>query len=224
MNQDLFTAVDGYINDLFAPEDEVLKLTLQSLADANLPQHSVSPNQGKLLQLLAGLCQAQKILEIGTLGGYSTIWLARALPPTGRLTTLESDPHHARIAQRNIERAGLTAQIDLRLGKALDLLPQLAAEQVAPFDLIFIDADKPPYVEYFHWAIRLARPGTLIVADNVIREGKVLDPHSADEKVQGVQRFNAMLAEYPSVTATILPTIGMKGYDGMALAVVQADV
>ena len=156
----------------------------------NIPPISVSPNQGKFLHILAKLCNAKRILEIGTLGAYSTIWMARALPAGGKLITLELEQHHASVAQQNIDHAGLTALVDIRVGKAIDLLPVLLAENAGPFDMIFIDADKPPYVEYFQWALKLSRPGTLIVADNVIRDGKVLDPHCTDPMVKGAQRFN----------------------------------
>lgn len=220
MNQ-LFEHVDRYISDLFHDQDDVLTATEQSIPDAGIPQISVSPNQGKFLQLMARLCQARQILEIGTLAGYSTIWLARALPPTGRLVTLEFDPKHASVAQQNIDRAGLGAIVDIRVGKALDTLPQLQAEGAGPFDLVFIDADKPPYTEYFEWALKLSRPGTLIIADNVIREGKVLNQQSPDEMVTGVKRFNQALAANPAVTATIIQTVGAKEHDGMALAIVK---
>ena len=220
MNQ-LFENVDQYISDLFHDQDEVLAATEQSVIDAGIPQISISPNQGKFLQLLARLSNANKILEIGTLAGYSTIWLARALPPTGKLVTLEFDPKHADVAQQNIDRAGLGAIVDIRVGKALDTLPQLLAEGAGPFDMIFIDADKPPYAEYFEWALKLSRPGTLIIADNVIREGKVLHKDSADERVTGVKRFNEALAAHPAVTATIIQTVGTKEHDGMALAIVK---
>lgn len=219
MDNPLFGAVDTYISDLLAPEDDALKAVEPSLADAGIPQMSVSANQGKLLQTLARLCQAERILEIGTLGGYSTIWLARALPSNGKLISLELDPACANVAQANIDRAGVASVVEVRVGPALDLLPQLETDE--PFDMIFIDADKPPYVDYFQWAVRLARPGALIVADNVIRNGKVLDPNSDDEKVRGVQRFNTMLATNPDVTATILQLVGVKEHDGMALAVVN---
>ena len=221
MEQELFSEVDRYISNLLAPQDDALRATIESLDQAGLPQHSVSPNQGKLLFTLALLCKARHILEIGTLGGYSTIWLARALPNGGHLITLESDRLHANVARKNITLAGLESKVEVRVGKALELLPQIEVEVITPFDLIFIDADKPPYTEYFQWAVKLARPGALIVADNVIREGKVLNTNSTDEKVLGVQRFNQMLATNSNVTATILQTIGIKGYDGMAIAIVN---
>ncbi|MEM8831780.1 MAG: O-methyltransferase [Cyanobacteria bacterium P01_G01_bin.19] len=221
MNPKLFTDVDRYIADFLAPQDDALLSTIESLDKAGMPQHSVSPNQGKLLYTLALLCNARNILEIGTLGGYSTIWLARALPDHGRLISLEYNSLHAEVARQNITRAGLKSKVEIRVGKAIELLPQIESESTTPFDLIFIDADKPPYTEYFQWAVKLARPGALIIADNVIREGKILDTNSEDEKVIGVQRFNEMLATNPDVTATILQTIGIKGYDGMAIAVVN---
>jgi caffeoyl-CoA O-methyltransferase len=220
MNQDLFTAVDQYIDQLVAPEDTALKGVLPALDQAGMPQISISPNQGKFLHMLAKLCRAERILEIGTLGGYSTIWLARALPETGRLISLELEPAYAEVARNNIARAGQAEKVTVRVGKALDILPQLHAEQAGPFDLIFIDADKPPYAEYFQWALKLARPGSLIVADNIIRDGAVADPDSRDEMVNGAQRFNKLVAETPEVSASILQTVGAKGYDGMAFAVV----
>ena len=221
MDQKFFETVDLYVSNLLAPEDEALKAVLPSIDEAGMPQISVSANQGKFLHVLALLSRAKNILEIGTLAGYSTIWMARALPPGGRLTTIEFDPKHAGVAKKNITRAGLASRVDIRIGKALDILPQLETEKAGPFDMVFIDADKPPYAEYFQWAIKLAHPGTLIVADNVIREGKVIDPKHSDEMVQGAQRFNRMLAANSSVTATIIQTVGAKEHDGMALAVVK---
>jgi len=221
MNNELFESVDHYISNLVGQEDEALAAATRSLKETGMPAISVSPNQGKFLQILALLCNAKNILELGTLAGYSTIWMARALPTDGKLITLEADPKHAAVAQKNIERAGLAAQVQIKTGKALDILPQLHAEGAGPFDMIFIDADKPPYAEYFEWAIRLSRPGTLIVADNVIRDGKVLDENSTDAAVKGAQRFNKMLAASTAVTATILQMVGVKEYDGMALAVVK---
>ena len=221
MNPSVFAQVDSYIADLTGQHDDALNAAVDAAESAGLPPIAVSANQGKLLQVLARACGAKRILEIGTLGGYSTIWMARALPPDGKLVTLEFEPKHADVARANFERAGLDGQIEIRLGNALDVLPQLAAEGAAPFDFIFIDADKPPYAEYFGWALRLARPGTLIVADNVVRGGRVLDADSADENVRGVRRLNALLADNPAVTATILQTVGAKEHDGMVLAVVN---
>jgi caffeoyl-CoA O-methyltransferase len=221
MDTEIFEQVDGYIQNLVGAEDEVLKATDKSVSEANIPPISVSPNQGKFLQVLAKTCNAKKILEIGTLVGYSTIWMARALPENGKLISLEFEPLHARVAKNNIQKAGLDHIVEIRIGKALDLLPQIELNQEGPFDMIFIDADKTPYTEYFQWALKLSHPGTLIVADNVIRDGKVMDSHSTDEMVVGAQRFNDFLASCTEVTATILQTVGSKMHDGMALAVVN---
>ena len=217
----LFESVDQYISDLFQDETDDLKATEQSIIDSGIPQISVSPNQGKLLHVLARLVNAKKILEVGTLGGYSTIWMAKALPAGGKLITLEYEKKHADIAQKNFVNAGLDKLIEIRLGKAIELMPVLLKENAGPFDMIFIDADKQPYAEYFEWALKLSRPGTLIIADNVIREGKVLDANSKDEMVQGVKRFNEALAKNKAVTATIMQTVGAKEHDGMAIAVVK---
>jgi len=221
MDKSVFGSVDQYISGLFNDDDEALRKTEQAIKDENIPQISVSPNQGKFLQILARLCNAKKILEIGTLGGYSTIWMARALPKDGKLISLELDPHHASVAGKNIAGAGLSSIVDIRIGKAIDTLPLLVEEGAGPFDMIFIDADKPPYKEYFEWALKLSRPGTLIVADNVIRDGKVLLEKSSDEMVAGAKRFNEALAANPAVTATIIQTVGSKEHDGMAIAVVN---
>jgi predicted O-methyltransferase YrrM len=220
MTQELWTAVDRYITDLFIQPDVALDAALQSSAAAGLPTISVSPPQGKLLQLLAKAVGARAILEIGTLGGYSTIWLARALPVGGRLITLEADPNHAEIARANIARAGLAGMVELRLGRALDTLPQLAAEGRGPFDLIFVDADKPSYADYFIWALKLSRRGTMIIGDNVIRKGAVLDAAGDDPRIPGVRRFNELVAAERRVSATAIQTVGAKGYDGFTLAVV----
>lgn len=221
MERELFLAVDDYISRLFVREDDALKATRDSIRNAGLPDMSISPIQGSFLQLLGRLINARNILEIGTFAGYSTIWLARSLTGPGRLITLEFDPVHAALAKTNFERAGLTDSIDLRVGRGLDLLPQLEKENAGFFDMIFIDADKPPYLEYFQWALRLSRPGTLLVFDNVIRDGKVLDNDTTDEKVAGVQRLNQVLGHDPRVCSTILTTVGIKDYDGMAIAVVN---
>jgi predicted O-methyltransferase YrrM len=222
MAQEQWTAVDRYLTDLFVPPDAALEAALQASAAAGLPAISVSPNQGKLLHLLARAQGARAVLEIGTLGGYSTIWLARALPEGGRLITLEADPKHAEVARANLARAGLAGVVELRLGPALETLPQLAAERAGPFDLIFIDADKPGYADYFAWALRLSRRGSLIIADNVVRGGGVVDAASGDPRVQGVRRFNELLAAEPRVSATAIQTVGSKGYDGFAVALVTA--
>src|SRR5688500_6971805 len=193
METEIFENVDDYIRDLVGIEDDILKSTFNSTQDANIPPISVSANQGKFLQVLAKTCNAKKILEIGTLVGYSTIWMARALPKDGKLISLEFEPLHAKVARKNIERAGISSIVDIQVGKALDLLPQLVAKKEGPFDMIFIDADKIPYKEYFEWSLKLSRPGTLIVADNVIRDGKVMGTDSTDEMVVGARKFNAFL-------------------------------
>lgn len=221
MNQEIFSAVDQYISNLLAPETDALKHADQATADAGIPLMNVSPVQGKMLQVFARMCHAKNILELGTLGGYSTIWMANVLPEGGKVITLEADPAYAAVAQKNIDYAGLQSKVEIRVGKALDILPQLASEGLPPFDMIFIDADKPPYTEYFDWAIKLARPGSIIIADNVIRNAQVLDENHPDEKVQGVQRLNSSLANNKAVTAIILQNVGAKEYDGMVLAVVN---
>jgi predicted O-methyltransferase YrrM len=216
----LWNDVDDYLSRSLVQPDAALDRALEASAAAGLPPIQVSAAQGKLLQLLAKVQGARRILEIGTLGGYSTIWLGRALPPDGRLITLEADPKHAEVARANIAQAGLSALVDLRLGRALDTLPRLVAEKPPPFDLVFIDADKPSIPEYFGWALRLTRAGSLIIVDNVVREGAVADPGSTDPSVQGVRRFIEMAAAEPRVSATIIQTVGNKGYDGFALALV----
>lgn len=223
MSQEQWTEVDRYITDLLVPADPALDAALQSSATAGLPAINVAPNQGKLLMLLARIQGARTILEIGTLGAYSTIWLARALPPDGRLISLEADAKHADVARANISRAGLAQVVEIRLGPALETLPRLAAEGAGPFDFIFIDADKPGYPDYLSWSLKLARRGTVIIADNVIRDGKVIDPKSDDPRVQGMRRFNEQLAAERRISATEIQTVGSKGYDGFALAVVTAD-
>lgn len=221
--QDQWSAVDSYITDLFLTPDPALEAALACSAAAGLPAISVSPTQGKLLHLLARMQKARRILELGTLGGYSTIWLARALPPDGRLISLEVNPKHAEVAHANLARAGLTGVVEIRLGPALETLPQLVAEGHGPFDLIFIDADKPAYADYLKWSLKLARQGTLIIADNVVRKGAVADPESKDENVQGIRKFNEVLAAEKRVTTTVIQTVGSKGYDGLALVLVTAD-
>jgi len=220
MIQQKWIEVDLYITDLLVRPDAALDEALRTSAAAGLPPIHVSPSQGKLLHLLARLQGARTILEIGTLGGYSAIWLGRALPEGGRLITLESDPRHAEVARANIARAGLSEVVEQRLGPALETLPQIVAEGRGPFDLIFIDADKPGYPDYLGWALRLSRPGSLIVADNVVREGAVIDAASSDPNVQGVRRFNQLLAAEARVSATAIQTVGNKGYDGFAIALV----
>jgi predicted O-methyltransferase YrrM len=223
MAQDQWTAVDTYIAGLFIGTDFALEAALDSSKAAGLPTINVSPAQGKLLHLLARVQGARKILELGTLGGYSTIWLARSLPPDGRLISLEIDPKRAEIARANIARAELANAVEIRVGAAADSLQKLLAEGRGPFDLIFIDADKPGYAEYLKWSLKLSRPGTLILADNVVRKGAVADPASTDENVQGIRKFNEALAAEKRVTTTVIQTVGCKGYDGLALILVTAD-
>jgi predicted O-methyltransferase YrrM len=223
MSKEVWTAVDDYITDLLVQPDAALDAALRDSAAAGLPSINVTPGQGKLLHLLARMLGARSILEVGTLGGYSTIWLARALPPGGLLVTLEIDPGHAEVARANIARAGLAGVVDLRLGPALDTLPRLAAEGGGPFDLVFIDADKPSNPDYFRWALKLSRRGSVIVVDNVVREGAVVDAGSSDASVQGVRRLNEMLAAEKRVSVTAIQTVGSKGYDGFALALVTGD-
>jgi predicted O-methyltransferase YrrM len=222
MAQEQWTAVDSYVEKLFIAPDFALEAALDASKAAGLPTINVSPAQGKLLHLLARVQGARKILELGTLGGYSTIWLARALPPDGRLISLEIDPKRAEIARANIARAELANVVEIRLGRAADSLQQFVAEGRAPFDLIFIDADKPGYAEYLTWCLKLSRPGTLIIADNVVRKGAVADAASADENVQGIRKFNEALAAEKRVTTTVIQTVGAKGYDGLALILVIA--
>ncbi len=218
--EEQWTKVDEYLGSLLVPDDAALQNALKTSAEAGLPPIQVSPVQGKLLHLLARSIKARRILEIGTLGAYSTIWLARSLDAGGRLVTLEFEPLHAKVAQANIHAAGLDAVVELRLGRALDLLPVLASEQADPFDLIFIDADKVNTSAYFQWALKLSRPGTIIIADNVVRKGAIADPSSEDPAVQAMQQFLSMLAAEPRVSETALQTVGAKGYDGFALALV----
>jgi predicted O-methyltransferase YrrM len=220
VNQEMWTAVDQYINGVLVKSDAALDAAVEASASAGLPNIQVSPPQGALLHVLAHLVGARNILEIGTLGGYSTIWMARALPPGGKVLTLEYSEKHAKVALANFARAGLSDVIELRQGKALALLPQVAAEKRTPFDFIFIDANKSNMDEYFDWALKLSRPGTAILSDNVIRDGGVLDAKSDDDDIQGVRRFNERVAATPSVRATEIQTVGSKGYDGFALIVV----
>ncbi len=222
MTQELWTAVDTYIKEKMIPADAVLSAAQQNGLDAGLPPIAVSPAQGKLLYLLARMCGARTVLEIGTLAGYSTIWMARALPAGGRVITLELDAKHAEVSRKNFAMAGLAGAIEVRLGSALDSLPKLVEERRGPFDLIFIDADKANIPAYFDWCLRLSRPGTVIVIDNIIRDGKVIDANSKDPDVQGVRRFNQLLATDKRVSATEIQTVGEKGYDGFALLLVNS--
>lgn len=222
MSKDIWTAVDRYITDLLVRPDEALEATLAASDEAGLPTIAVAPNVGKLLHLMARAMGARRILEIGTLGGYSTIWLARALPVDGRLITLDFNPKHVRVAGENIARAGLGGLVEQREGPAADSLSQLVAAGEAPFDFIFIDADKEAYTEYLDWSLKLSRPGTMIVADNVVRSGQVSDAASTDALVQGVRRFLDRLAAEPRVSATAIQIVGIKGHDGLAIAVVAS--
>ena len=216
-----WTTVDDYITALFIPVDPALDAALADSAAAGLPDIAVSPAQGKLLTVLARAVGARNVLEIGTLGGYSAICLARALPPDGRLITLEYSPKHTEVARANIARAGLADRVEVIVGPAGETLPRLAAEGRGPFDLIFIDADKTGYGDYLRGSLRLSRPGTLIIADNVVRDGRVTDPADDDPNVVGVRQFNEMLAAEPRIDATILQTVGSKGYDGLVFALVN---
>ena len=221
MNQERWDAVDEYIKDVVVRPDAALDAAIEASTAAGLPPINVSPSHGKFLFVLARTLGAKAILEIGTLGGYSTIWMARGLVAGGRVITLEADPKHADVARANFVRAGVGDAIELRLGKALDTLPKVASDGRGPFDLIFIDADKPNIPEYFRWALKLARVGSLIIVDNVVRDGEVIDAASKDASVQGVRRFNELLATETRVSATEIQTVGIKGYDGFAIAVVN---
>lgn len=218
---EIWSKVDDYISDKLLADDKALDAALKDSSAAGLPAIAVTAAQGKFLQMLAEMIRARSVLEIGTLGGYSTIWFARALPPDGHIITLEVDPVHADVARKNFARAGLQRMIELRLGAALDTLPLLVAEQSGPFDLIFIDADKSNIPAYFDWAMRLSRPGTVIIVDNVVRDGGVVDAKSKDPSIQGVRRFMDQLGRDERVNATALQTVGSKGYDGFAIARVR---
>jgi predicted O-methyltransferase YrrM len=216
----LWTQVDSYFGELLAPVDEVLDAALKANDKAGLPPIGVTALQGKFLDFLVRITGARRVLEIGTLGGYSTIWLARALPAGGKLITLELEPHHAEVARGNLKRARLLDRVEIRVAPAVDSLAALDRESATGFDLIFIDADKQSYPQYLEWSLKLARIGTVIVADNVVRQGNVIDPKSRDGNVQGVRRFTEMLAKDGRLSSTVLQTVGEKGYDGFALAVV----
>jgi predicted O-methyltransferase YrrM len=225
MTQELWTAVDDYICGQLLPADPVLDAALSASDAAGLPSIAVTPNQGRLLELFARIHGAQRILELGTLGGYSTIWLARALPRDGKLVTLEANPQYAEVARANIAAAGLSESVEMRVAPALETLPELVAEG-ALFDFIFIDADKQNYPGYLEWSLKLSRPGTLIVGDNVVRAGAILDPAVDDPQhgnavARGVRRFYELLAAEPRLTVTAIQTVGAKGHDGFALALVN---
>ena len=219
MSQKTWTAVDDYFSGMLLQPDTALDAATDASEAAGLPDIAVAPNQGKLLYLLARMQGAKRILEIGTLGGYSTIWLARALPPGGKLVTLEYDPKHADVARENVARAGFAGVVEVRTGRALDLLPSLPGS----FDFFFIDANKDGYPDYFRWVLKLSRPGNVMVFDNVVRNGKVIDAKTTDALVQGVRRLNEAIAAEPRVSATAIQTVGVKGYDGFLIALVTGD-
>jgi len=223
MTEERFEAVDRYLGELYVPAEDALTATLAANAAARLPAIAVSPMQGKLLQILARMVGARRILEIGTLGGYSTLWLAGALPADGRLITLELDARHATVARANFVRAGLADRIEVREGPALKSIEALHAEGADPFDFFFIDADKVNSPNYVTWALKLAHPGSVIVIDNVIRDGAIIDPNSRDPAVLGTRRLHDLLASEPRLSATAIQTVGDKGYDGFAIALVIAD-
>lgn len=221
MSQELWSAVDAYIVESVLGVDDALDAAVRASDEAGLPSIQVSAPQGKFLYLLARVHRAKRILEVGTLGGYSTIWLARALPADGTLVTMEIDPKHAEVAKANLERAGVGGKVEVLVGNALDLLPELERRNDAPFDLTFIDADKASIPFYFESARRMSRKGSLILVDNVVREGAVIQADSEDASVQGVRRLNEMIAADATVEATVLQTVGVKGYDGLAIALVN---
>jgi predicted O-methyltransferase YrrM len=221
MSQEQWTAVDEYYKDLFIPADEALDGALKASVEAGLPAINVAPNQGKFLSILVQAMGAKKILEVGTLGAYSTIWMAKALPPGGKLVTLEVDPKHAGVAKKNLTRAGLDETVEVRIGRAIDLLPGVEADGLGPFDFIFIDADKPSNWDYFQWALKLSHPGTVIIVDNVVRNGGVVDAASEDAAVKGVRYFNEQVRKESRVNLTAIQTVGSKGYDGFTIAYVK---
>lgn len=216
----VWSQMDHYIEENLIPKDAILEQVLMNNQQSSLPEYDVSPAQGKLLQLIVMMNKAKRILEIGTLGGYSTIWMARALPEDGRLITLEYDPHHAKVAGQNIKLAGLEDKVDIRIGDASEQLGQMETEQVEAFDMIFIDADKNNNARYLQYALQMSHPGTVIIGDNVVREGAILDPYSNDSRVQGIRQFYELLADDPRITATSIQTVGSKGYDGFTIGIV----
>ncbi|HEV2429542.1 MAG TPA: O-methyltransferase [Thermoplasmata archaeon] len=218
----LWSAVDRYFEEALDPGDAALRSALSESRTEHLPEIEVSRLQGRWLELLARVMGARRILEIGTLGGYSTIWLARALPPEGRLVTLELDPRHAELARKNLARAGLEARVEVLIGDASESLRELVRRNVPPFDLVFLDADKEGYPGYYELALKLVRPGALIVADNVVRRGDVAEAESSDPQVQGVRHLIDRVSGDPRIVATVVQTVGRKGHDGMLLAFVRA--
>jgi len=220
--QETWAAVDRYFGERLAPHDEALAASIESNHAAGLPSIDVPALMGKFLALMVRISGARDVLEIGTLGGYSTIWLARALPEGGRVITLEIDPRHAEIARKNLERAGVRERVEITIGPAIDAMRALYERAAPAFDLIFIDADKKSIPEYLDWSMKLSRPGTVIIVDNVVRDGKVLDPHSDDDDIQGVRRMTELMASNPRLSATAIPTVGARGYDGFAMAVVTS--
>ncbi len=221
MKKNIFEKVDYFLTDLFLLEDDILIKTEESIRENGMPEHSVSANQGQFLFLLAKLCNAKRIIEVGTLGGYSTIWLGRALNGMGKLTSIEIDPNFANVARKNIKKAGLEGTVEIITGDALKTLNELSENGSETVDLFFMDADKPNYVAYFEWALKHSRKGSLIVADNVIRDGKVLDENSKDEKVIGVRNYLEMLSKNDHVISSVLQQVGVKDYDGVAISVVK---
>ena len=218
---EVWKSVDSFFTDALIPADSALDAALDANRQADLPAIDVTPLQGKFLELLIRATRAQRVLELGTLGGYSTIWLARAVGENGKVVTLELDAHHAEIAQRNLDNAGIASRVDLRVGPAAKTLEALIDEASQPFDFIFIDADKASYPDYMQLSLKLSRPGTLIIADNVVRDGQVIDPSDPDPNIQGVRRFTDLVATEPRLSATVLQTVGSKGYDGFAIAIVN---
>jgi predicted O-methyltransferase YrrM len=223
VSAEIWSAVDEFVAATIVPHDEALQGALDAAEAAGLPPIQVSPPQGKLLQMLARLVGARSVLEFGTLGGYSTILLARALAPGGRVTTLEANPDYAEVARGSIERAGLADAVDVRVGAALETLPDLEAEGAGPFDLVFIDADKVNTPNYFAWALDHTRPGSLIVADNVVRDGTLAETDSDDPATKAQRHLHEMLAKEPRVTATTIQTVGVKGYDGFTIALLEGS-
>lgn len=221
MSQELWTSVDNYLGDVLVHQDRDLENAVAASDAAGLPSIQVSPPQGKLLEILIEMMAAKNILEVGTLGGYSTIWMARSLPAGGHVVTIEIDPKHANVAQENFNRAGLAEKIDLRTGNAREILPAMVDEGAGPFDFVFIDADKASNPDYFGWALEMSRPGSVIIVDNVIREGKIVDAESEDASVMGVRRLNELMAGNPRISVTALQTVGIKGYDGFSIAIVR---